>query len=344
MTSRTGLAVALAASITVALLPELPQPAPDRPFTVATTPGNLPDGTPYTPLAFLDDGATLGVAQDAATLKLLLRPPGAPPVTLRALPVAGSPRIIGLTATARATVWAEADAVDTTGVARIWRAGPRGEDPTLLTTDTGKLVATESTHDVEQLDDKACWAATLPTTTEIRCVPLSGGPVSKTPLRGVYALAGWPWATESEIEKPGSTHLVDVTTGERRTVRGEAVELIDCTAAWCRVQVLRQGGTAHLDLLHPSGAPRLRVGPGLRPAVPDVVLHDRYAPLFRATPDGEVLCVHDTATNRLVDIATGTGTVLAGGSKLWWSTGANTALTWHVLDLTTLAAGGPAAP
>ncbi|MFC7613273.1 hypothetical protein ACFQV2_06260 [Actinokineospora soli] len=283
MTSRTGLAVALAASITVALLPELPQPAPDRPFTVATTPGNLPDGTPYTPLAFLDDGATLGVAQDAATLKLLLRPPGAPPVTLRALPVAGSPRIIGLTATARATVWAEADAVDTTGVARIWRAGPaartrRCSPPTPANSSPPSPPTTSNNSTTRRAGPPP--SPPPPRSAASRC---PAGPSPRPPARrvrlGGLALGDRVGDRETRLDPPGRRHHRRAPDRPRRSGRADRLH----------------GGVVPRPSPPPGRhrpprpppplrRPRLRVGPGLRPAVPDVVLHDRYAPCSAPPP------------------------------------------------------------
>lgn len=158
---------------------------------------------------------------------------------------------------------------------------------------------------------------------------------SRAASAGRYSLTAWPWATAAEVEAAGSSRLADLRTGEVRTVRGEGVELVDCTAEWCRVRVLRQSGTARLDLVRPDGSSRRRVGGReVRSAIGDVVLLDRFAVVV---DDGRgVLALYDTRTDRTADLATGFGTVLARVTFVWWSTGDNSALTWHVVDPGTL--------
>ncbi|NUT97175.1 MAG: hypothetical protein HOY78_34655, partial [Saccharothrix sp.] len=202
-----------------------------------------------------------------------------------------------------------------------------------VTEDTGRVVLLESQYDLVVHDGRASWATVAGEDTEVRTVPLAGGPISTVVLRGPYSLTAWPWATAAEIEAAGSSRLADLRTGEVTTVRGEGVEQVDCTPAWCRVQVLRQSGTARLDLMHPDGSARRRVGGReVRSAVVDVVLLDRFAVVV----DGDVLALYDTAGDRKADLTKGFGTVLARDSFVWWSTGDNTELTWHVLDLRTL--------
>lgn len=63
-------------------------------------------------------------------------------------------------------------------------------------------------------------------------------------------------------------------------------------------------------------------------------LLDRFAVVVDDGRGVPALC--DAVGDRSADLATGFGTVLARGPFVWWSTGDNTRLTWHVLDLRTL--------
>ena len=121
-------------------------------------------------------------------------------------------------------------------------------------------------------------------------------------------------------------------TEARTAVNGQSYELIDCTPSWCRVQVLRTGGSARFDLMRPDGTDRRRIGgPELRPAIPDVLLLDRFAVL--ADDSRGVLCLYDVDRGQLADLAPSFGTVVARGNAVWWSTGDNPSLTWHTIDL-----------
>ncbi|KJK52094.1 hypothetical protein UK23_05045 [Lentzea aerocolonigenes] len=203
----------------------------------------------------------------------------------------------------------------------------------LITADIGAPVVLESQYDVVVHDDHVSWAAVGPEgTTEIRTVALTGGAVEKLVLPGKLALTEWPYATSAEIEQGGPSALVDLRTTARTVVPGQNYELIDCTPSWCRVQVLRQGGSARFDLMRADGTDRRRIGgAGLRPAVQDVLLLDRFAVL--ADDSRGVLCLYDVDRGRLADLASSFGTVVARGNAVWWSTGDNTSLTWHSIDL-----------
>jgi hypothetical protein len=149
---------------------------------------------------------------------------------------------------------------------------------------------------------------------------------------GRFALTEWPYATSAGIEQGGPSALIDLRTTARTVVNGQSYELIDCTPSWCRVQVLRTDGSARFDLMRPDGTDRRRIGgPDLRPAVPDVLLLDRFAVL--ADDSRGALCLYDVDRGQLADLAPSFGTVVARGNAVWWSTGDNTSLTWHSIDL-----------
>ncbi|MEJ2857082.1 MULTISPECIES: hypothetical protein [unclassified Saccharothrix] len=323
--------VVLAAVVLVALPEPVRAPASTIPLALGEAwPGARTASSTsglHTPLAYLDLDTPVSVTNAGDTVRMVIGDR-----VIRELPASDSPRFV-LTAAPEALVWLELS--DVTGTGALWRAGPRGEAPTPVTADTGRVVVLESQYDLVVHDGRASWAAVVGEDTEVRTVALAGGPIGTVVLRGRYALTAWPWATAAEVEAAGSSRLADLRTGEVTTVRGEGVELVDCTPAWCRVQVLRQSGTARLDLMRPDGSSRRRVGGReVRSAVADVVLLDRFAVVV---DDGRgVLALYDAVGDRTADLATGFGTVLARGSFVWWSTGDNTRLTWHALDLRTL--------
>ncbi|MFD5250474.1 hypothetical protein ACFWIW_38410 [Amycolatopsis sp. NPDC058340] len=331
-----GLALATVAAVVVVVLPA-PVPAAKAPVSASVTdvwPGariaaNTVTGSPYTPLAYLDSETSAGItrASDSIRLKLGER-------VLREVPSSGSPRFV-LATSPDSLVWLELS--DITGTGALWRSGPRGENPVLVTADTGRVVLLDSEYDLVVREGHASWAAVRGDATEVRTVALSGGPVTRTPLPGDFALTAWPFATSAAVEQAGPSELVDLRDGRVTRVGGQNVELVDCTPSWCRVQVLRQSGTARFDLMKPDGSERRRVGgKGIRPAFGDVVVLDRYAVVV--DDDRGVLALYDTATGRMADLAAEFGTVLARGPYVWWSVGGNEALTWRVLDLRTLEA------
>ncbi|MEU7531687.1 hypothetical protein AB0A74_38550 [Saccharothrix sp. NPDC042600] len=327
-----GLALVVLAAVVLVGLPEpVRAPASAAPLTLGEAfPGartSSATGGAHTPLAYLDLDTPVSVTNAGDVVRLVVGDR-----VVRELPAAGSPRFAVATPP-DALVWLELSDVTATG--SLWRSGPRGEDPTRVTADTGRVVLLDSQYDLVVHDGLASWATVVGEDTEVRTVPVAGGPVGAVRLSGRYTLSAWPWATAAEVEAAGSSRLADLRTGAVTTVRGEGVELVDCTPEWCRVQVLRQSGTARLDLMRPDGSSRRRVGGReVRPAVVDVVLLDRFAVVV---DDGRgALALYDTRGDRTADLATGFGTVLARGPFVWWSTGENTALTWHVVDLRTL--------
>ncbi|EME63438.1 hypothetical protein [Amycolatopsis decaplanina] len=331
-----GLALAVLAAVAVVILPA-PAPAVRAPAVPSVTdvwPGaritaHTVTGPPYTPLAYLDSETSAGVARASDSIRLTLGDR-----VLREVPLPGSPRFV-LAVSPEALVWLELS--DITGTGALWRAGPRGENPVLVTADTGRVVLQDSQYDLVVHEDQAGWVAVRGDATEVRTVALSGGPVNRTPLPGDFALTAWPFATSAAVEQAGPSELVDLRDGRVARVGGQNVELVDCTPSWCRVQVLRQSGTARFDLMKPDGSERRRVGgKGIRPAFGDVVVLDRYAVVV--DDDRGVLALYDTATGRMADLAAEFGTVLARGPYVWWSEGENEALTWRSLDLRTLEA------
>jgi hypothetical protein len=176
-------------------------------------------------------------------------------------------------------------------------------------------------------------------------VPVSGGAVTTERLEGMFALSAWPWVTSSAAARPGPVELRALGAGQRRDVPAKQDEILACSPTWCRVTTLIDGGrTLVIEAERIDGSARQRTGDtGMMPALADVALLDRFE-VFASAPPANVagieqrLWLHDLTTQRPVlldDYAT--ASVSGRGGYLWWSSGDNEALTWHILDLRTLA-------
>jgi hypothetical protein len=359
MYSVAALAVTLAIAGVVLTLPQpRAQSAPAGPPTLASVwknakpssvPAQLSDGTQFSPLLYLDAQLSLGTAptRDGAAIRLLLRVGDGTPTELRRLSVSQNPQFEGLASSGDDVVWAESTATaQGKGETRLWRANWRTRGPAAeVTADTGDIVFFNSQYDLVVANGRIWWAAVghaTDATTEVRSVPLDGGPVTARPVPGAYALSAWPWLVSAASGQAGAVDLVNLDSGQRVHVPTTGTELISCSPAWCRSLVLSpSGGPARYDMVRPDGSQRLRVAGGTASAaVQDVALLDRFEVVSQggdAGPNGnQQLYVYDTKARQLVLVAGGVATVLARGGMLWWSTGDNETAEWHALDLRTL--------
>lgn len=354
-----ALAVALFAS---AALLWFDPPAPrgsEGPLTIARawpgakvvdSPGRLADGAAYTPLHHLDATTSVGTAlvPGGSAVRLVLRSGDGEPRELRRLPGSANPQFGGFAAAGDDLVWAESTtAAGGQGETRLWRANWRSDSaPATLTAEVGDAVFFNSQYDLVLADGRVHWVAagrTNTPTTEVRSVPLSGGPVTVQPFDGAYALAGWPWLTSAGGGQTGPIVLRNLADGRTMTVPAEPTELVACSPAWCRVLVIAGGtGPARIDLMRPDGTQRQKMASGLVSAtVTDVAVLDRFEVLTLAGREGSAtssrqLLLYDADGKGTVVVSGGAGMVLCRGGVLWWSTGDNEALAWHALDLRTL--------
>jgi hypothetical protein len=343
--------VALGAALAVAgVLLGLPGPAQapaGLPIVVVDMPGRLPDGTAFTPLYFLDPQTAVGTAPtpDRTAVRLVLRGDEGLLRELRRLPERSTPQFTGFTSTGDDLVWAESTALpDGRGETRLWRVSWRSADaPVELTADTGDAVFFNSQYDLVVADGSVHWVSAArggPVVTEVRSVPLSGGPVSLSRVDGAFALSAWPWLVSAGT---GAVSLRNLDSGEVVAVPSSPTEIVTCAAAWCRVLVLAGDlGPARLDLMRPDGTDRHRIAGGVVSAsVTDVAILDRFEVLTVVGREGSAtsnqqLLLYDIAARRTVTVAVGVGMVLCRGGVLWWSTGDNETLAWHAVDLRTL--------
>jgi hypothetical protein len=318
---------------------------------IVDTPGRLPDGRAYTPWYHLDAETSVGTAltDDGEQLRLLVRPPAGEPHELMRVPVSTNPQYNGFTADGDTLYWmvSTGDVATPPTLHRAdWRAGTPA---TLLTADTGDVIFYNSQYDLVVAEGRVRWAASRAEAkvTELRSVPVGGGPVQVEPVDGTYALSAWPWLTTAGSSQSGAVELRNLRDGRRIAVPGSPSELVTCAPAWCRVLVLGAAGQpARTDLMRPDGSGRLRMaGGGTAAAVLDVALLDRWeilsvtAPLTgdAPAPAGNLkVIMFDATADRAVVLASGVATVQARGSVVWWSTGDNEATVFHALDLRTL--------
>jgi hypothetical protein len=312
--------------------------------------GLLADGMAYAPLLYTDAQTSVGTAPsaDGTAVRLLLRVGGGEPKELHRLAATLNPQFTGLTADGNDVVWAESTAdAKGQGETRVYRADWRAGTPAVaLTGDTGDIVFFNSQYDMVIADGQVHWVSAARTDdpqTELRSIPLAGGKVTVRRIPGAYALSAWPWLVSASSGQAGPVEMFNPQTGAKVRVPAQSTELIGCTPTWCRALVLSAtGGPARIDLMRPDGSQRQReAGSTASAAVQDVALLDRFDVLSQGQSSGpsarQQLLLYDAKAGRTVEVATDVGIVQARGGVLFWSTGEGAAITWHALDLRTLA-------
>jgi len=322
-----------------------------KPVTLSS---NLPDGASYTPLFFLDANTSVGLAtsSDLASASLLIRVGEKVTRQLRVLRGLQRPTVAGVTAVGDRLYWIETGE-DSHGKRQttVWRADLSGGAARKLATDSSDVLYFDSNYDLQVSDGSVYWAAAgqgAIQAGEIRSVPVDGGPVRVRPLDRLYALTVWPWATSGGNGQPGEIDLLNLRSGERRTVAAGPDEILNCTPTWCRVTTLvNQGQSLTVEIERTDGSDRRGVGDtSLMPLNTDVALAGRFEVLAgaasaNAAATAQRLWLYDLTTNRAVLLAeAATAGIGSRGQFLWWSTGDNETLVWHVLDLQQLGGSG----
>ncbi len=130
--------------------------------------------------------------------------------------------------------------------------------------------------------------------------------------------------------------LFNVDTDQKVVVNVQNNELMACSPVWCRSVII--GSTAAstvIEALKPDGSQRFRVATGnVAASTVDVGLLDRYE--VYSYGNGK-LALYDLGDRRTITIAKSISQASARGPMVWWSTGDNEAIAWHVIDLRTLA-------
>jgi hypothetical protein len=332
--------------------PAPPTPPPNRIAVAAAWPdadratltGTLPDGAVFVPGHFLDARTAAGTAAspDGRSLRLVIRRADGSSRQLRKVPAKSGVAFGSYVSSDTDLVWAES----TGGAApHLWAASLR--DPRSparrLTTDTGTAVLHDSPYDLVVNGGRVHWAAVPDggAVTEIRSVPVSGGPVSVRKEPGTWTLSAWPWLTDGS-DQSSVARLRNLATNGDVEVTGSGTELLTCGPAWCRVTVVGTGGISRVDLMRHDGSARQSVAEGGTTAVgTDVAVLDRFELLFApaAATDRDnraALLVHEIAAGRTVEVSPAVDGAFSRAGVLWWSTGAGDTVVWHSLDLRTV--------
>jgi hypothetical protein len=315
---------------------------------VVDAPGTLKDGAAFQPLLYIDASTAVGTAPapDGRAVRLLVRS-AAGERPLQRVAQDRRPQFLGLTAADGVLFWAELTVEPSgPGSTRIWRAPLDGSAaPAVLTAEAGAAVFFESQYDLVVAAGRVHWVAAAPgdtLVTEVRSVPVGGGPVRVDRVAGAFALSAWPWLQTAPGSGSGPLRLHNLDTGRDTVVPTSPVETVVCSPVWCRSIVAGATGATRYDLTRPDGSDRRRVGGGTLSAVLyDVALLDRFEPVSDATGAsattlGLRLLLFDLTDGRLVLLADAAGQVLGRDGVLWWSTGDQEALLWHSLDLRTV--------
>lgn len=315
-----------------------------RPFTF---PAVLPDGSAYAPVAVLDDTTSVGTASSPdgnrsglvqvgtdGTVRSLDWQPAADDLFLDAFAASGSQFFWMRTVTGPR------------GEARIslWSAGRRGGTPVLLSGDVGAASFSNSGYDLQVVDGRVYWVATgAGGDTELRSMPVGGGATRIRRIPGQWALTAWPWLTSAPGAAGTPASLVNLDTGERRTVRTPADQLATCTPVWCRMIAGNATDPTDIVDVRPDGTGRERVGGPQDVAVAgDVALLDRFEIIATPDPDTataiatERVTLYDLRDHRGVLLAAQATQAVARGPYVWWATGDHETLAYHGLSLNDL--------
>lgn len=345
-------------AVGILLLPKLQHSADQGPLTlkkawpkatIGALPTAMPDGPLLDPVYLLGDGTIIGTAPtpDGTASRLVVHPPHGAPRTVKTVPLDVDPLYAGVTTSGDTMVWAETVSAAGATVSELWSANWRTDAaPHKITAGTGSLAFFNSQYDLVIADGVVHWVAVgsgAAPVTELRSVPLAGGPVRVQQQPGQWALSRWPWLVSTASQGSGSAKLLNLSDTTTTTVPISGAELASCAPSWCRVQVVGgTGGPTRLDLMRPDGADRRRVaGAGVSPAITDVALLDRFEVLTRSSQVNDLdnqqdLLLYDLKKRQTVEVAAGVGVVNSRDGRLWWSTGNAEQTRWHTLDLHTL--------
>jgi hypothetical protein len=323
--------------------PTLAEAWPDA--KVASYSDQLPDGAQLSPRLHVNADTVVGTAPNPSdnSVRLVIRT--ATSVTeVHRLSKDIYPEFAGFTVSGDTLVWAETTyPPNVEPQTQIWRTQWReGAPATLITSDTGKAVFFQTQYDIVIADATVYWAAaefTNVAATQVRSVPLAGGPVTIRRELGTYALSSWPWLVTPYGGRSDPARLLNLTTGQQIMVPHTPGELTRCSPAWCRIGIVGSNVLVRIDVARPDGTARRRIAGGeTSPILNDVALLDRFEVLIADSDPaqaaaGQRLDLYDIDTGKTVTVASRVTTAMAYGGLLWWSTGDPAALTWQVLDL-----------
>ena len=345
-----GLGVALAASGVLIGAPGGGVTASSAPVPVAmawahaqraVTLATLPDGSAYQPAMFFDARTSVGTAvtPDGKSLRLLIVGAGRPVRQLRSVPFGSGPSFQSFATAGDVLIWAEGSR----GAIQMWRAGLRDrEPPRLLTADGGGAATYGSDHDMVVDKGTLNWTVARGDVTEVRSIPVTGGPVRTRTVPGRWKMSAWPWLIDGITATAGTTRLRNIETNQEvRVAATGSRSVTQCSPAWCRVVKLTRDGT-RIDLMRPDGGGRRFVaGDTAQTVITDVVPLDGYEMYAKLGPNSALtgnvqLLAYELATRRTVEISPDANRVSYRNGVLSWTTGSLNTFVWHALDLRTI--------
>jgi hypothetical protein len=374
MTALRPAAGAGAAVAAIAALLTLPTPHPAPPITAVTPqataagqamersglatiwphahpidlPAILPDGSTYAPITILDHTTTIGTAAtaDGSRYTLIQVTTTGAVRALQSAPAEDSLFINAVTTDPTRIYWMSTTTTSPAGTTTtsLWSA-PRDAGPaTHLTDNIGTTTFTNSTSDLQVIDSRIHWASADGTNTDLRSVPVTGGPVHTRRIPGQWQPVGWPWLTTPPGAPGAPVQIYNPDTGTRHTATPPAGQMLTCGPTWCRTVAGYADDTSAIELSRVDGTDRQRVGASTDIDIAaDVALLDRFEVIATPAPPTpttvvvtEKVSLYDLAHHRSVLITTAASDAEAHGTYLWWSTGDHETLTWHALDLRTL--------
>ncbi|MEV0647654.1 hypothetical protein AB0I28_20535 [Phytomonospora sp. NPDC050363] len=310
--------------------------------------GTFFDGTPFTPLLYLDELTVVATAPtpDGERVRLVVYTPGEEARELATLSADDAPGFTAVAADDERIVWTQT-VPDAKGVARtgIWTApaGLAEAEAVRVTADTGDALFTGSQYDLQIAGGSVHWAAgtrgSAPA-TELRSHPLSGGETTTVTLEGEFAWSAWPYAVSNGGAAGEGVLLADMAAENTTVIPVETGALATCTPVWCRVLALGMAGPGGTELMRTDGSQRRRIADErTSAAVPDPMLLDRFEVLLdvsAADADGQPLLIFDQVSGKTLLVASDARIVRARGATVWWSTGDEETLKWHALNLARL--------
>lgn len=291
-----ALGVTLIAGGVLLLAPPVPpsaQPPPSLSAAQAwphaqrdTVPADLTDGTRYTPLLFFDAGRSAGIASspDNRHLRLVVRSSDGRVRELRRLPLDRNPAFGSPATDGGLLVWAES----TDGGRReVWVADLRdGTRPRRLTADLGYPLFYQTQYDLVIAEGRVYWvAAGSRDSTEVRSVPLAGGPVEVRTESGRWALTAWPWMADGLADLAGTGRLRNLLTGQERAMPWTRSSFTSCTLTWCRAVSADGDGRPKIEVVRSDGSDRRVIARRTATTVvPDVAVLDRFEFFVEVAP------------------------------------------------------------
>lgn len=306
-------------------------------------PADLPDGATFTPVTFADVKTAIGTAPtaDGKALRLLIRHGDGSLRQLRSLPMSANPSYPSVTLAGGALIWMESGAGGRLG---LWTADlADARAPRRLTADAGPARFYQSQYDLVVADGRVHWVADgRNNDTEIRSVPLAGGPVTVRAEPGSWQLSAWPWLVNGVAAAGGSTTLRNLAAHQDVGVATARRAVTKCSPTWCRSVSFGRDGFPRIVLTHPDGSARHEVATGeVETQIADVAALDRFEIYGKIGPNGTLtgnaeIRLYEIATRRTVTISPDASGVDYRNGVLWWSTGSQESFVRHALDLRTI--------